>query len=360
MKLKPWVKITFLIIIVILVIWGGTKFLGKKTPQENNNSSLLEKYNIPKDKYSKTLEFALQNNIYEEKYLDEYAQINYSDKDNFLDILSTFLPKGYKGKEINYIMELSSNNVEKLKNIEYIDIQNYYSFKNFNVDNIQRYNKYYEQHSDFAYKDIVTYVNIKLDLPVYTDTTQVTDTESELVLVNKYNYLPTDYKPSDLEYVKGYYGDQVPMKKVTKEAFIKLQEAAKEENKMDLMATTAFRTHAKQSTLYNNYVAKNGKEKADTFSARPGYSEHQTGLAIDLKNPARRQGERLSDEDYEWLKNNAHRFGFIVRYKKDKEFITGYEEEDWHIRYVGIEAASKMYEENLCLEEYVDLYQTTY
>ncbi len=358
MKLKPWVKIT-LFLFIIIIIFISIKPLFKKDNNINNNKSIYEEYHIPISKQSKTLDYVLNNNIYDEKYLDEYQDINYKEEDYFKDILLSFLPLGYKGKEINYIMSLSSLNRNKLKNKEYIDLSNYYNIKNFNVDNYDRYEEYFKN-NNYEYKDVVTYVNLNLDLPVYTNTEEAIDANNNLVLVNKYNSLPADYKPSDLETVKGYYGDQVPMRKETKEAFLNLQKAVKEEKGIELMATTAFRTQARQNALYTDYVAKHGKEKADTFSARPGYSEHQTGLAIDLKNPIRPSGERLNDDDYDWLKNNAHRFGFIVRYKKEKEFITGYDEEDWHIRYVGINEATIIYQENLCLEEYIDLYVKQY
>ena len=191
------------------------------------------------------------------------------------------------------------------------------------------------------------------------NTLEANDPNNYLVLVNKYNSLPNNYKPSDLEYLKGAYGNNVPMRKVAKEALVKLQQAAKEEINIELLPTTAFRDQAFQKTLYNNYVASDGVSKADTYSARPGFSEHQTGLAIDLKNPAR-SNVRLSESDYNWLKNNAYRFGFIIRFPKDKEFITGYQEENWHIRYVGLNEAKLIYDNNLTLEEYVDLYLKEY
>lgn len=125
------------------------------------------------------------------------------------------------------------------------------------------------------------------------------------------------------------------------------------------MPSTAFRNELFQTTLYNNYVASDGVEKADTYSARPGYSEHQTGLAIDLRNTALKD-VRLTDEDYEWLENNSYKYGFIIRFPKEKEEVTGYQFENWHIRYVGIDLATKIYNSKLCLEEYYDMYLKEY
>lgn len=357
MKLKLWVKVVLFFLVVGGLYWGYKTF--NKEEISPDAASVLKENNIPNNKYSKTLEYVLTNNIYKEEYLDEYEKIDFNNEENFEEALS-FLSKGYKGEEINYILKLSKKNIEKLKKLGYVDISNYYTFKNFNVDNIERYNKYKEQNKTYAYKDVVTYVNIKLDLPVYTDTVEVSEPSSLLVLVNKYNSLPKNYKPSETVTLKGHYGNEVPMRKEAKEALEKLQKAVKDEAGFSLLPTTAFRDYNFQNTLYTGYVSKNGKEKADTYSARPGYSDHQTGLAIDLKNPAITSDVRLSDSNYEWLHNNAYRFGFIIRFPKGKEFITGYQFENWHIRYVGEDVAKIIYENDLTLEEYIDLYVTEY
>lgn len=188
----------------------------------------------------------------------------------------------------------------------------------------------------------------------YTDTKEVSDPDDLLVVVNKFNYLPKDYKPSDLVYIDGAYGNKVPIRSILKDDFLALQTAAKNEIEAKLMPTTAFRDQNFQKALYDKYVKKDGVKLADTYSARPGYSEHQTGLAIDLKNMALKNA-RLSDENYKWLEENAHKYGFIVRFPKGKEQITGYKFENWHIRYVGKEVAEEIMDNNLTLEEYVDL-----
>lgn len=115
---------------------------------------------------------------------------------------------------------------------------------------------------------------------------------------------------------------------------------------------SGFRSYDYQSQLYNNYVAANGQASADTFSARPGFSEHQTGLAFDLKN----YGGALvtSQPEADWIAQNAHRYGFIVRYTEEKQPITGYMAEPWHLRYIGPQAED-IYKSGLCLEEYLGL-----
>lgn len=341
-KMKRSFKvIIFLLLIIVVII--GYNYLNK-----SNKTTIFG---------NKMIDYVQKLGIYDEKYKNEYADIKLNDNDNFKEILTTFLPKGYSGKEINYLFKLSDKNIEYLKESDYKDISNYYEYKNFDAANIDRYNKYKEENNSYSYKDVVTYVNIKLDLPVYTDTLQVEDENSLFVLVNKYNHLPKNYKPSDLVYLDGAYGNSVPVREVLKDSFLKLQEAAKKEININLMPTTAFRDEAFQTTLYNKYVASDGVKEADTYSARPGYSEHQTGLAIDLKNTAL-SDIRLTDDNYEWLENNSYKYGFIIRFPKAKEFITGYQFENWHIRYVGLEAAKTIHDEDLTLEEYVDLYIT--
>lgn len=122
---------------------------------------------------------------------------------------------------------------------------------------------------------------------------------------------------------------------------------------------SGFRSYDTQAGLYNNYVASHGKQQADRFSARPGYSEHQTGLVFALID---NQGQLLGSEGTSdsskkaasWLEKNAHNYGFIVRYKPEFVEKTGYMEESWHIRYVGEDTAKTIHEKNISLEEYLN------
>lgn len=122
---------------------------------------------------------------------------------------------------------------------------------------------------------------------------------------------------------------------------------------------SGFRAHGTQAGLYNNYVASHGKQEADRFSARPGFSEHQTGLVFDLiDNQGQLLGAEGTNESSKkaaaWLDKNAHKYGFIVRYKPEFVDKTGYMEESWHIRYVGNDVAKTIYEKNISLEEYLN------
>lgn len=128
---------------------------------------------------------------------------------------------------------------------------------------------------------------------------------------------------------------------------------------------SSFRSYETQANLYNNYVAQNGQEQADTFSARPGYSEHQSGLAFDLIDNAgallgSEGSSATSQQAAAWVAENAHKYGFIVRYKPGFEAVTGYQAEAWHLRYVGVEVATEIHSKNIPLEQYLNVEGGTY
>ena len=159
------------------------------------------------------------------------------------------------------------------------------------------------------------------------------------MVVNKKHKLPADYNPGE----NPIAGEKV------RELIQKMQELGFSISNQ----YSGFRSYEYQTQLYQNYVNKDGKKAADTYSARPGYSEHQTGLAFDILNGVGRLlGENPQDEKaIEWLHSHAHEYGFIVRFQEGKEAITGYQAEAWHLRYVG-DIAEKFYTSNLTLEEY--------
>lgn len=189
----------------------------------------------------------------------------------------------------------------------------------------------------------------------------INNPESTLVLVNKQRKLPENFVPSQLitpnvNFSNEGAKEKNQMKAVAALALEKLFISA-EENGHILYAVSGYRSFKRQKSIYNNFVSKSGKEKAETFSARPGTSEHQTGLAMDISVES--QSFLLTEKFGEtpegiWVKNNAHRFGFILRYPKEKVDITGYIYEPWHIRYIGINHASYLFKNNLVLEEVIN------
>ena len=141
------------------------------------------------------------------------------------------------------------------------------------------------------------------------------------------------------------------LRKEAAEAFDEMCAAAKKEN-IIIYGGSGYRSYSYQQDLYNRYVARDGKKEADTFSARAGYSEHQTGLAMDIMNSNWGYIDEI-DEEYTWLVNNSYKYGFILRYLEGKEDITGYVYEPWHYRYVGVELATEITKLGITYDEYV-------
>ncbi|MET0786729.1 MAG: M15 family metallopeptidase [Paenisporosarcina sp.] len=165
-----------------------------------------------------------------------------------------------------------------------------------------------------------------------------------ILVANKRYPLPATYAPGE--------------SKEAREAFNKMAAAANLDG-FDLVAFSTYRSFERQETLYNQYVEKDGQEEADRYSARPGYSEHQSGLAFDIGEKNFQQywasptfGETPAGK---WMATHAHEYGFILRYPIGKEEVTGYMHESWHFRYVGVGPATDMYTNKKTLEEYLEL-----
>jgi hypothetical protein len=157
-----------------------------------------------------------------------------------------------------------------------------------------------------------------------------------VLIANKSYSLPSNYAP----------GKILPDAQA---AFDAMAADAKKQG-ISLSIVSGFRSYDYQSTLYNNYVARDGKAAADTYSARPGYSEHQTGLAMDINNASTSFNNTM---EAKWIADNCVKYGFIIRYPKGKENITGYQYESWHVRYLGKELAKEVADSGLTLEEFL-------
>lgn len=176
------------------------------------------------------------------------------------------------------------------------------------------------------------------------------DVDSLLLLANKQHPLPKGYEPSDLVTVNVVSASPgLQLRKEAAEALAEMFAAAKEDG-VNLVLGSAYRSASYQSQLWNGYESKYGRARADQISSRSGYSDHQTGLAVDLVRGDGTMNGVNYNESFEttaegtWLREHAHEYGWILRYPKDKEEITGYVYEPWHYRYVGVEYATAIYE----------------
>lgn len=172
-----------------------------------------------------------------------------------------------------------------------------------------------------------------------------------LVLVNKNNKLPKDYIPKDLEQINTKYSNSKQyMRSKAKQAFESMAKDIEKYN-LKIIAVSTYRSYEYQDKLFNNYVKEKGIKYANRCSAEAGFSEHQTGLAVDIANITLDYDNFDKTDEFNWVKENAHKYGFIMRYQKNKEDITGYKYEPWHYRYVG-DIAEYIYNTDLTFEEY--------
>lgn len=189
----------------------------------------------------------------------------------------------------------------------------------------------------------------------------VTKPDSVTVLVNKHFVLPKDYKPSDLVYpnVPFLFKEKNEKRKMRNEAAKALENlfAGAKKDGIYLAGVSAYRSYSTQKLLFDLYVRLYGEKKARTFVAVPGASEHQTGLAIDVSGidgKCAAQDCFAGSKEAKWLAQHAAEYGFIIRYPKGKESITGYQYEPWHIRYVGTKIAKEIARKGITLEEYLN------
>ena len=257
-------------------------------------------------------------------------------------------------KNKNEVIDKTTNKKEdsekekKLKELNNINKK----VKYFKMDNLDRYINYKSKNPDKEIKQIIKDVNMDLDKEPYEDMKKATNLNNINILVNKHNYLTEDYVPENLENINSSYAlSNMKMVSEAKNAFENLSKDAAKQN-LKVIAMSTYRSYEYQVDLYNRYVKTDGKEAADTYSGRPGNSEHQTGLAVDVYNVKETYTNFEITKEYTWMQDNAYKYGFILRFPKDKENETGYEFESWHYRYVGLEAAKYIKEHNISFEEY--------
>lgn len=312
LKLKKSIKV--IIVIVIILIVGIIAFIKIR-------QNWL---------YKQTYEYKLLNKGYE---LEDIRKLEkYYDEDD-LYLIAT--------KEKDEIL-LSLINNEK-----------------YNHNNLDRYKSYLNENKKSTPKDAIYMVNINRDFNFYEKTSLAKLEKGNQILVNKYFKLEANYTPDNLVTISNKYswGTGKQIKEEAYNAFIEMWNSANKED-IYLMINLAYRSYEEQESLYNRYKSTYGVKEADTITARPGHSEHQTGLALDIFELHNSNYETFKNTDAcKWLKENAYKYGFILRYTEDSQIITGFEAEDWHYRYVGKDAAAIIQSKNITLEDY---YYNTY
>lgn len=270
-----------------------------------------------------------------------------------------FIEKGYSKEEADILQQkLSTEKLEQLLSLEKEEqMIPIITEKYFIESKLEEYLNFQKENQDKSTYDIVAMVNVHANKKWYEEIKETNTTLGNLLLVNKFNQLPQNYTPENLVEVSNWYS--YGTQKITKEtydAFINLFNKAKEDN-INFFINSSYRDQKSQEATYESIKKSFGTTRADNQAARPGHSEHESGYAFDIFSPGSTSTGNFQDsEAYSWLKEHAHLYGFIERYPKGKEYITGYNYESWHWRYVGIEVATKIKEEEITFDEYYAYY----
>ena len=216
----------------------------------------------------------------------------------------------------------------------------------------KRYLAYQKNNKDLSLEDVITYVNLNLDYSFYTNTKEASELNKDYILVNKYIYLSSSYVPDNLENIPTSYARSgMKLVSTAKNKFVEMAKKAKEDG-YSIIAMSSYRSYDYQVDLYNRYVKEDGVNAADTYSARAGFSEHQTGLCVDIYDGDISYTDFEKSDSFVWMQENAYKYGFILRFPKGKENITGYQYESWHYRYVGKKIAAYIHENYITFDEY--------
>lgn len=287
--------------------------------------------------YRDTVRMLMDADAYNANDLDIYCEVPI--REALIPSFTTLINAGYDAEKINTLFAL-----------------NFYR-----TENTARYLKYASEYPEYSLEDVVVRINIGLDVPFFTNTKVIEDTSNMGMLINKYNELPEGYEPAELMVTPSpctigvhyscSFNDPQYVEKTAGEHFQQLVDAAAEAG-IKINSIASYRSYDYQYNLYHYYLNEQGQEYADLYYARPGQSEHNSGLAIDVTMNDMNYNEIELGPDYPWLIEHMADYGFILRYPEDKTELTGFGYESWHLRYVGEEIAKVVMENNWCLEEY--------
>lgn len=372
--MKKKIIISIILLLIISLIIGTIIFINSKQLSvkiENNPKVLIntETYNIDyikdikngtlvtkknkidtsklgKQKITITIKDYFKNNKeykYEITIYDDIAPVISFEKE-----LTT-----EEGKEIDLYKNVSAT--DNSKEIIAVKVEGDYDF-----DKVGTYNlKYIAKDSSNNIKEEPFVLNVtakktNISSTPKTDTTFTTSKGFTGKIVNGITYIDGVLIVNKTYPLPSTYGSGLT--KTTQDAFDKMAAAATLEG-LNIYLSSGFRSYSTQNRIYNNYVKRDGKEKADTYSARPGHSEHQSGLAFDVNQI---NDTFNNSKEAIWLSNNCYKYGFILRYPKDKSNETGYKYESWHFRFVGVDLATKLYNNGnwITLEDYYGITST--
>ena len=362
LKLKePFVsicRIIGIICVAIFVLFLFYRFeifsvsrLGYSEDASRNILFKFKKKYVKSVPYTKTLNAAFESDDYNEKYLSKYSGIDYYKDKKLIKAINLLLDRKYSTNEINLILSRGSIDdailFSKKDKIVYLE-----EYLEYDFARIRLYDQYvdYGNETGSTTYDTVVYVNLGINNPEYTNPTIVNKFDNNM-LVNKHFKLNKDFKVPDLVKIDKKYTDEdnIMMNKEAYEQYKKMSDDL-EKNGLSIYITTAYRSYDEQKELCDYFKKLYGDEYVKKYVAQPGFSEHQTGLAIDIASV--KKNTFASSKEYKWMIKNAYKYGYILRYKKEYQEETGFKSEAWHYRYVGVDIAKDIHNKEMSYEEY--------
>ncbi len=307
---------------------------------------------------NKTLNAAFESDDYNEKYLDQYSKIEYQNHEHLIRNINTLIKKGYSNDNISMILAHGSDSdvTEFAKRDKINYLEEFFSLPYAKLSNYDRYVDYSNETGEDDDTTVLA-VNLDMDKENYEDPVIVTDFSTDM-LVNKHRSLTKDFEPDDLVSIDEEYAadDTQAGSRIAVNAFIEMYKDAQKEG-YDLVINSSYRSYQDQEEVCNTYRDLYGDNYVTNYVAMPGFSEHQTGLSFDIGS--KDTNVFAESDEYTWIQENAHKYGFIQRFPEEYEAVTGFRAEPWHYRYVGKKIASYIYENNISFEEYYALFLDT-
>ena len=304
---------------------------------------------------NKTLNAAFESDDYNEKYLDQYSKIEYQNHEHLIRNINTLIKKGYSNDNISMILAHGSDSdvTEFAKRDKINYLEEFFSLPYAKLSNYDRYVDYSNETGEDDDTTVLA-VNLDMDKENYEDPVIVTDFSTDM-LVNKHRSLTKDFEPDDLVSIDEEYAadDTQAGSRIAVNAFIEMYKDAQKEG-YDLVINSSYRSYQDQEEVCNTYRDLYGDNYVTNYVAIPGFSEHQTGLSFDIGS--KDTNVFAESDEYTWIQENAHKYGFIQRFPEEYEAVTGFRAEPWHYRYVGKKIASYIYENNISFEEYYALF----
>lgn len=351
-------KIIGIIVAIVIVCFGFYFYQIHELKKLGYSSEASQRILVQfKKKYvlavgtNKTLNAAFESADYKEDNLEQYAKIEYQNHKHLIANINKLIQQGYSNSNISMILAHGSDKdvTEFAKRDKIRYLEEFYSVDYAKLKNYDRYVQYSDETGEDEETTVLA-VNLDMDKENYQAPVLV-DKYSTDMLINKHRGLKEDFEPDDLVSIDEKYSsnDSQKASRIAVNAFISMYKQAKKEG-YDLVINSSYRSYDAQVEICDEYRKLYGNSYVENYVAKPGFSEHQTGLSFDIGS--RNSNIFANSKEYTWMLENAYKFGFIQRFPKKYESITGFRAEPWHYRYVGKKIAKYIHEKSISFEEY--------